>query len=1507
MSGAPVKRGPRSERGVEEVAEAAPKAGGVGERSRGADGEGAVVSGSGEGSRSRRKRGVKGWLVTNWRLALVIGVVLGIGSGVSGFAFWRYAEWRLETRDLRLNGFVAYDQDDFTTAASLLGDYVARRPEDSSALFRLGMSRLQSRPVTLETLHEARVTLQQVLELDNDNHAARRGLTNVLLQLARVDPVFFDEAEAQAMVLFGVYPRDTYAFSVVTQLMMRERRVDEAIALADSVLNAEVLPEAMRDAAMLVKARAYQRKGDLEDAIFWAESCVKESAANLEAQRLYLQLAEQLNREPESYARHAKRLFEARPDVAMNRVMYAVASQSAARRAAVRQDREAAARYGQQALELLRGTAELELTSEEMALVLQQLEQLRATTDVMGFLESQIGRSDSGWLQTEYVRRALLLGQPDKVLATTAELDAGSAEVSAELVGLRVLAMIATGADAGTLRPMLEGLAARRGEALADAWLLLLSMQGFEVPGQPAAGLEQGLEVIDKALAEKPRDPFLLRVRGRLLEPMGRVTAARGSYSEAARWAPYWHEPAMDLARSYSRSGQVDQMLRWAQDAVRRRPDVQAAQLLLVDATLRSGEGVAPERLTEMVSAVEAARAESPGLVPLLVRLKLEADDRAGAEQAIAEAWADEAVGQATRRELAGLAVSERLAGAERYVQSLMDGAVGAVDLQLARMELVLNTERLGVNAALDRLESRRQAASDSGEPGWAILRATAMTRSDPAGARELMGRVSAAHADNVRVQMQVLGLDLAWDDPELVRAALERARAAEETETEQLRVFGARYQLHHGSGPDEWGQAVRTLLEVVQANPRHAPIAARLLLIQASAVFNMPDVEVQQRTRLQSVRPTDLDNVLGITRRLTQLGRDRMAERLLDRVGENPRVDAYELARVEAINHADRRRYDRAIQTLERHYVDAGTPTPPDAFFGSLYVEAGRSDRASAIAEALIEAGSAEQLIQGAGILAQIGSTDRLESLLAELGEREMDAGERAFTRSRLEVLAGRPEDAMSSLRAAVEAEPGSTVYRLELMSRLLERGDMEGAAALAADAPGDDARFGLLAPRRELVRLALLDPLASQVLRETLRLPERVERDVPVLELLVRLSSASESERPSLIDELVREVDRSPRRLGPQAAALGWLIRAERWSEAARRAQRASLLLPNQSVLLSTTATALLQAGDLSSAQALALAWRNRLGDTWPADRVLIRVAGLQARLDDPDGVRDRLGGYLRQAESMPGRDLRVTRAVASELLQSGRVSEVVAIYAGLPADEGAWRESWPSLAAVVAGEPEVLRAFIEAVPGVAGESPEEMVILTQALSWRNAAVSGAGASATRNAVLLLRPLVDRQSPPSLALNLYGNLALETADYAKAEDAFTKLLVINEDDVTAKNNLAMALMLSGRDLERAETLAREALAVLPDQPAVMDTVARVLVARGREADALPYLERAVERQPLVVEWQLFRAEVLLKLGREPEARVVVNRIREDFVVERMSSEERERLQALESRLVAG
>ena len=90
---------------------------------------------------------------------------------------------------------------------------------------------------------------------------------------------------------------------------------------------------------------------------------------------------------------------------------------------------------------------------------------------------------------------------------------------------------------------------------------------------------------------------------------------------------------------------------------------------------------------------------------------------------------------------------------------------------------------------------------------------------------------------------------------------------------------------------------------------------------------------------------------------------------------------------------------------------------------------------------------------------------------------------------------------------------------------------------------------------------------------------------------------------------------------------------------------------------------------------------------------------------------------------------------------------------------------------------------------------------------------------------------------------------------------------------DGSVTNALGFTLADHDRDLPRAEQLIRSALRVSPDNPAVLDSLGWVLHKRGKDAQALPSLQRA---------WRMFHdgdigahcGEVLWSLGRKDEAR---------------------------------
>jgi tetratricopeptide (TPR) repeat protein len=112
-----------------------------------------------------------------------------------------------------------------------------------------------------------------------------------------------------------------------------------------------------------------------------------------------------------------------------------------------------------------------------------------------------------------------------------------------------------------------------------------------------------------------------------------------------------------------------------------------------------------------------------------------------------------------------------------------------------------------------------------------------------------------------------------------------------------------------------------------------------------------------------------------------------------------------------------------------------------------------------------------------------------------------------------------------------------------------------------------------------------------------------------------------------------------------------------------------------------------------------------------------------------------------------------------------------------------------------------------------------------------------------------------------------------LERVDAGAAIEALEAMHRLRPADTTVTNALGFTLADHDRDLPRAEQLIRTVLRTSPDNPAVLDSMGWVLHKRGKNAEALPHLQRA---------WRAFHdgdigahcGEVLWSLGRKDEAR---------------------------------
>jgi len=123
-------------------------------------------------------------------------------------------------------------------------------------------------------------------------------------------------------------------------------------------------------------------------------------------------------------------------------------------------------------------------------------------------------------------------------------------------------------------------------------------------------------------------------------------------------------------------------------------------------------------------------------------------------------------------------------------------------------------------------------------------------------------------------------------------------------------------------------------------------------------------------------------------------------------------------------------------------------------------------------------------------------------------------------------------------------------------------------------------------------------------------------------------------------------------------------------------------------------------------------------------------------------------------------------------------------------------------------------------------------------------------------------------------IALELAGLYSLQ-ARHDDAIAVYERMLAKNADDAVAANNLAMLLVTHRSDeasLERAGQLAERFAA--SDNPAFLDTYGWVLYKRGRYAEAIVPLEKAVAKVPESQELSYHLGMAQLRAGRSADAR---------------------------------
>jgi tetratricopeptide (TPR) repeat protein len=116
---------------------------------------------------------------------------------------------------------------------------------------------------------------------------------------------------------------------------------------------------------------------------------------------------------------------------------------------------------------------------------------------------------------------------------------------------------------------------------------------------------------------------------------------------------------------------------------------------------------------------------------------------------------------------------------------------------------------------------------------------------------------------------------------------------------------------------------------------------------------------------------------------------------------------------------------------------------------------------------------------------------------------------------------------------------------------------------------------------------------------------------------------------------------------------------------------------------------------------------------------------------------------------------------------------------------------------------------------------------------------------------ALRTISPVVAQYPKNVPARLLLAGIQDTSGNHASAMEAYKKILEILPANVVALNNLAYDLAEYGNDLDEALKDAQKAAELAPDDAAVENTLGWVLYHKGLYSMALPYLEKAADKDP--------------------------------------------------------
>jgi len=618
---------------------------------------------------------------------------------------------------------------------------------------------------------------------------------------------------------------------------------------------------------------------------------------------------------------------------------------------------------------------------------------------------------------------------------------------------------------------------------------------------------------------------------------------------------------------------------------------------------------------------------------------------------------------------------------------------------------------------------------------------------------------------------------------------------------------------------------AKSTAERILGVAPRFRP--ALFVAGIANTMLGNDDTAISQLERFVSDEPVPAIAYKALTWANLRMDRPQEALRVLDRANL-PASDlpALRLAVQAALRSDD---VDRAKALLREAVQDSPDQAGAAASLAALQLASGEQEEAQRTLANLPD----DLVLESAGDQARMAllqlRAGNIEQALALAEDLKMgDEPQAGFVIAGLaHAQAGRPEQAITQLEAALAEAPGNRLAALSLASLHQQRGETAKAETVlrsALEAAEEDTE--LLSGLVELLSVQGRSEAAESLLRGVV---EDRPQDPAAHILLARLLLVSDR-----AEEALAPAETAARLAGERAAVeetLGRVHQALGNTEQARAAFAGLAELRPESA----DAHFLLARAQLEE------------GDTEAAIQGLRRVLEIAPGRNDARVVLARLL-VLRQ-------DYDAAAPLVSSLAEvAPDAIEVIALQGALARGRGEFARA-----------AELYRRAWETQPQF-----EYLVALADGL-WRDGqreqAIEALDSGLSEH---------EGEEPASAARFRLAEYYYRSDALAKAAEQYRLLVDAEPDNAILRNQLAWTLWESGA-LDQARPHAERALELAPESPEIKDTLAVILLDGGEAERALELLREAVEQREDSRQLELHLARALAATGRTAEARDIL------------------------------